>query len=198
MDNQKQLGISLTRKRKTAPNKINVVKRSPMKISIKNTNRNKGLLVPLLNNLQEPIIANNNVKHSPKRKTHKIPICTPLNEKLSTLKNEDAIKFFLWLDSISVSHKVKPTLKDYYKLLWKKEKIDNYPCLSDEKKKFRLMLMKAVQVDYKTRNIRDIIRFFMRHYEEIVDRIDRCGLSADAYVNEMLVKWTNEGKPGKV
>lgn len=153
----------------------------------------RGLLVPLLQNLEEQPFAETAVAEaavtSPRRKPQRATPCVSVHERLGALKKEDIVKFFIWLDSIAVSHDVRPTLKEYYGAVARKEKMENFPCLSDEKKKFRLMIAKAVHGDYKTRAVHDLIRFFMRHYEEIVDRIDRCGLGADAYVSEMLGAW---------
>ena len=188
------VALNMTRKKRGAPTKITVVKRSPMRINAtRRASPNRTLQVPLLNNLERNAAANilNNApdraEQPPRR--GKQQVCAPAHEKLAMLKPEIAVRFFIWLDSISVSASIKPRLKDCYRQVWDGVKAENFPCLSDEKKKFRLMLIKAMRADYKPRAVRDIIRFFMRHFEEIVDRIDRCGLGADAYVDEKLAEW---------
>lgn len=104
---------------------------------------------------------------------------------------DEIAHFFAWLDSTMVTSDVGPSVKTLYK---NPNKVPIKPdCLTLQQITFRKMIAKCLR--YGEECIGELIKYFIKHYENIIERTDRCGLNVSNFVKNKLQTWTSIGMP---
>lgn len=212
MSNTKHITIKQLKKgkKKKQDTIITVVKRnntrrknnrSPIPVSNKPINI---VMYPSLSNLR-PVQLNNyftinksnkinkaNIIHNIlSNKSNKITKHNIYNALTNFFLHDEVAQFFAWLDSNMVTSHIAPTIKAIYK---HPHKIPIKPdCLTQEQYTYRKMVAKCIR--YGEDCVTELIKYFIKHYEDIIERTDRCGLNVTEFIKIKLEVWTSLGMP---
>ncbi len=176
-------------------NNIRLLARQTRKSSNKPRNT---VIYPRLSNIK-PIRLNNYFTLDKSSKSNAIyNILTNKSNKhnvYDTLTNfflyDEIAQFFAWLDSTMVTSKIAPTIKAIYK---HPNKVPIKPdCLTLQQITYRKMVAKCIR--YGEDCTSELIKYFIKHYENIIERTDRCGLDVNEFIKNKLEKWTAIGMP---